>query len=206
MEAPAVVTGAVAFPGPIPVQRNTVRVRDLVNRAGGPLEGAVLARILLTRRVAADTVQVGDPSGTRRFVQNLTSRGILESTVDLTQGDGPYVEPGDVIQVPRVGGFVQVLGQVRRPGTYDYREGWRPRDYVDEAGGYAQQADTRQTRVTQGQQGTVVFANDIETLAPGDMIWVPEKPPGSFWQVLRDATFLITSAATLYLLVREATR
>jgi len=199
------VIGAVHFPGPLPVHRAELRVADVIRLAGGPIDGAVMQRVVLGRPFEPDTVQVSDPTSSRTFLERLSGYRFLEATVDLTVGPGPLVEPGDIISVPRASGFVQVLGQVKVPGFYDYNAEWDYSDYLEAAGGWAKQADKSQTRVTRGHHGQVVFASDVGAMAPGDILWVPEKRPGNFWVTMRDATTLVISAATLYLLIEQAT-
>lgn len=200
------VDGAVAHPGPVPVERGRQRVADVIALAGGVLPDASLQRVVLTRRFDPDSIRVGDPAAGRNFVAGLTAYSSREEVVDLTGGPGPLVMPGDVVSVPRRRGFVQVLGQVKHPGYYDHEEGWSPGEYIDAAGGYAKLADKGQTRVTRGNHGDVAFADDVEEVAPGDLLWVPERPPTSFWQTVRDVSGLVTSALTVYLLIREAQR
>jgi protein involved in polysaccharide export with SLBB domain len=198
------VQGAVRRAGPVPVRRGEMRVADVLELAGGPTGDAVLQRVTLSRPSESDTLQVIDPTSTRGFLERLTNQEMHEDVVDLTAGPGPLVAPGDVISVPRDGGLVQVMGQVKVPGFYDHVADWRPRDYIDAAGGWAKQADKSQTRVTRGARGQVVFADDLERVAPGDLIWVPEKPKGDFWGTVRDVTTLVISFATLYLLIDQA--
>lgn len=200
------VLGAVRQPGPVPLERGKSRALDLVALAGGPLDGALVERTVLARALGVDSVKVKDPTSRRSFMEDLTRMDALESIIDLSMSAGPLVEPGDIIWIPWDQGFVQVLGQVKRPGVYDHVDGWSSKDYIEAAGGYGKQADKKQTRVSKGQHGQAVFADDLDTLAPGDLLWVPEKPPGSLWETIRNATTVITSVATLYLLVREASR
>ena len=126
LEAPVTVLGAVLNPGPVPVKRNTVRVMDVINMAGGPREGAVLERAVLARPFTPDSIRVSDPTSRRSVAENLNTYRFLDTTVDLTASAGPLVEPGDVISLPLGTGFVQILGQVKRPGFYDYHAGWSP--------------------------------------------------------------------------------
>jgi protein involved in polysaccharide export with SLBB domain len=94
------------------------------------------------------------------------------------------------------------LGQVRSPGFYDYNEDWKPKDYIDAAGGYGKQADKDQVRISRGS-GDVLFADDVTTLAPGDLIWVPEHTRRSTWRLVRDVAAVTTTVVTIFLLFRE---
>ncbi len=205
-EASATVSGAVASPGPVPVDRGRTRVGDAVRAAGGLAAEAVAERIVLVRALPPDSTGLRSPTEARNYATALAVRARHETVVDLRRDDGPLVEPGDRIEVPRRLGWIELTGQVKRPGFYDYHEDWSVTDYVEAAGGFGRQARKSQTRVTRGAAGDVVFASDLEVLAPGDMVWVPEKPPGSFWQSVRDVTGLTSTVVTLFLLIREVTR
>ncbi|NNF06886.1 MAG: hypothetical protein HKN21_09000 [Candidatus Eisenbacteria bacterium] len=204
-EASVEVKGAVKFPGPHSVKRNDLRVADVVQLAGGALEDAVLSRVVLNRSFDPDSVRVTDPVAAKNYVANLTSYRSREVVVDLSHGEGPFVQPGDVISVPREGGFVHITGQVKVPGYYDHQPGWEPKDYIKAAGGFARLADKKGTRVTRGNHGDVLFAQDMKELAAGDMVWVPERPPISTWQLFKDLLSITTQALSVYLLVRETT-
>ena len=199
------VQGAVNFPGPVPIHPRQTRLQEALRLAGGLREDALSGRIIITRAFAADSILVPDPIGEKRFVEALTRQSRRESMADLTVGDNPVLEAGDIVTVPRWGGWVEVAGQVKRPGLFDYVPEWRARDYIEAAGGFARNADKSKTRVALGNAGDIQFASDVEGLAPGDMVWVPEKVGQSFWSIVKDVVAVTASAAALVVVVRSAT-
>jgi len=210
------VEGEVGFPGSYAVANDTTRLADFLERAGGLLPGAQASRILLMRRSLADTL----PPAARRLVpyptvvltmserEQLRARGedgFRAVVIDLTlMGDrGPVLEAGDRILVPRRGAFVEVGGRVRRPGFYTWRPGATAEDYVAEAGGWADRADKKQTRVATGPGDNFRTGKDVGSLEPGDQVWVPEKIPRSGWENLRDAVVIVGQLATVVLLIDQ---
>jgi hypothetical protein len=60
--------------------------------------------------------------------------------------------------------------------------------------------------VTLAATGRPVGASDTGTLHPGDIVWVPIREPGNAWGTIRDVLTTAAQVATIYLVVREATR
>lgn len=201
--ATATIRGAVKSPGQVPVVRGALSVGAAIRLAGGLLEGAVPERVILGRPFLPDSTQVVDPSPLRNYVQGLTAQRLHEVIVDLTRGDGPTVDPGDVITVPLMEGWVEVLGQVKHPGYYTFYPEWKTRDYIEAAGGFAKLADKSKSRISRGRFGDVGYVEDVERPAPGDLIWVPEKLAFNFWVFARDFFAVTSQAVALVLVLRE---
>jgi len=204
--ATATVRGAVQSPGKIPVVRGELTVADAIHLSGGFLENAVPERVILGRPFLPDSTQVVDPVPSRTFVQGLTAQRLHEVIVDLTRGDGPTVDPGDVITVPLMEGWIEVLGQVKHPGYYTFFPDWKTKDYIEAAGGFAKLADKGKSRISRGRFGDVGYVDDVDQPAPGDLIWVPEKIPFSFWVFARDFFSVTSQAIALTLVIREAVK
>ncbi len=198
------VRGAVQFPGPVPIISRRTRLSEAVRLAGGLLEDGLANRVIMTRVFAADSIRVPDPVGEKAFVEAITRQPRRESVVDMTAGLDPILETGDVITVPRWGGWIEVTGQVKNPGLYDYTSGWSARDYVNAAGGLGKNADPGKARLARGNSGDIQFAGDVQEMAPGDLLWIPEKTGKSFWQTFTEVISVAASAAALVLVVDAA--
>ena len=107
--------------------------------------------------------------------------------------------------VPEHPGIVQILGEVNRPGLVQYDKKKSLRDYLENAGGYTQDADKHNI--------TIIFANgDVRIkkrflqpkIGEGSTIIVhlrEELEPFSLNQFATSFSSIITSMATLYLLI-----
>jgi len=51
-----------------------------------------------------------------------------------------------------------------------------------------------------------VGTGEAGPLRAGDIVWIPAKPEKSTWAVLREVLTTAAEVATVYLVVREATR
>mgnify|MGYP001107038765 CR=1 FL=1 len=73
---------------------------------------------------------------------------------NLVEGDETedlLLRHGDLITVPTARDFISVLGMVSSPGNIPYAPGWAPRDYLTQAGGFAEKAAKGDTRVIRAE-------------------------------------------------------
>ena len=199
----ASVYGEVERPGAYPFVLGRDRLSDLVRWAGGFREHANQEGLYLTRISDA----TDDDPGFQRLAR--LSRADMTETeyatfetklserrnvfrVDFSRiasgGDDvdPLLENGDLLRVDRVLQSVRVEGQVRRPGFIEYRPGRTVSDYVDLAGGFTSRASRSKIRVSRAQTGQVFPAHSVQTIQPGDFLWVPEVKDVDAWQLLKD--------------------
>lgn len=81
---------------------------------------------------------------------------------------------GDIVEVPRQSEVVQVLGAVQSPGPVFYVQGYRPRDYIERAGGGAPDSDFDRAVVIR-VSGTVQPLDRTKDVNPGDVIVIASK-------------------------------
>lgn len=208
-----VVSGEVLLPGPYAIQTRDERLTDLIERAGGLTPEAYPAGLQLWRVTIdgeADTLTaaeiagrteeltpeeverlraeggVREVPGTARIVRRRTRVGV-DFLNALREPNGPnnvLVEPNDSIYVPHEINTIDVLGAVGVETSVLYREGKGLGYYIDQAGGYAQNADKSRTRVryANGEVQTrgskfLFFGGGVPDPDPGSVITVPSKPP-----------------------------
>ncbi|MGQ9604171.1 MAG: SLBB domain-containing protein [bacterium] len=214
------IVGEVRYPGIYVIEEGIETITDLIKRAGGFTDRASLAEARLIRGIyQARSFPVESEVGVYKDLQDgLTGRerdllGVLSRepkgriVVDLEKtfasGDPRFdikLCRSDRIEIPRVSNLVRVSGQVETPGLLSFRKGFRFRDYIELAGGYASGADKRATRVIRATGGQQVKPGSVE-IQPGDIIWVPRKPERSGWEIAKDVINVVTQLATIYLVV-----
>lgn len=162
------VTGAVHLPGSYPATAVT-RVSELVEMAGGVLEGASLRRVELLR---GDEPVYVDLAG-------FALGGRLDRN--------PTVTDGEVVRVPVRVHTVYVSGAVENPGAYDPLPGERLSSLIDALGGLAGNVDSTAvlrssfTTPTETVETTFAFvpgggdAHD-PVVADGDRFFFRERP------------------------------
>ncbi len=168
--------GAVGKPGPVDYDPR-LRLLDYVALAGGPAAGADLSRVMIT---------------------SLKGSEVTKTTVDMSPGkaaQGPAssleLKPGDTLWIGKALP-VSVVGEVVRPGSFDYQQGLRLSDYLGMAGGPTDHAAVQKV-VLKSAQGIAATTRTIDcthtlskpetagtnpVLSPGDVVTVPAKLVG----------------------------
>ena len=171
------LTGEVKIPGIYTIQKKWENLDDILIRAGGFTSKAFQSGIQLYR--------------------NHKQVALKDFEIVLLDGDS--------LMVPEHPGVVQILGGVNRPGLVQYDKKKSLRDYLENAGGYTQNADKHNI--------TIIFANgDVRIkkwflqpkIGEGATIIVhlkEELEPFSLNQFATSFSSIITAMATLYLLI-----
>lgn len=184
------ITGEVRFPGPYALTRKDERVSDLVRRAGGLLPtayadgGRFVRKLEQAGRVALRLPDALDNPGSRQ---------------DVT------LQPGDSLDVPEFNPVVRVIGAVTSPTAVLWQRG-RPLDYyIDNAGGYARDADkglvsVRYADGTARTKSRFLFFSSAPAPGPGSTVFVPEKPERevvNFAPIFAALAQVLAAAATI---------
>ncbi len=149
----------------------------------------------------------GDPtlalSSISRLITNLENiepigRVVTEFDLDLLQKSPEkdlLLEPGDRIFIPERSSTITVSGQVLSPTSFSFNPTYRVKNYIELAGGYSEEADSKRT--------LVIYPNGIATrvrnwpnspdLAPGTTLVVPRDPNPFDWLVFSQVLFPIIS-------------
>jgi protein involved in polysaccharide export with SLBB domain len=115
----------------------------------------------------------------------------------------PILITGDMVVVDVQSATVRVDGEVVRPGLIQYNSKLTARDYVERAGGYSERAETGKVLVTRRVTGQTIRANDVDHVAPGDMIWVPERPEVTMWEHFLQLVMVGAQVATIVIVFRR---
>ncbi len=216
------VEGEVVYPGQYPINEGETRISDVIRRAGGATEEAFLKEATLVRREAIrledkeferlKTVPAADMTRDEYEYFKLRSRenrGLMvvdfhELLVGGDRSQDLHLRHGDLISIPKIRGFVSVLGMVAAPGNVIFEEGLTGQDYLRRAGGFAENADRRRTRVIRAASGEWVSLKEADRIQAGDTIWVPEKRDRDYWTFFRDFIQVTTQIVTIYLVVDTA--
>jgi protein involved in polysaccharide export with SLBB domain len=217
------VRGEVKYPGPYAIADGEERLGPFLERAGGLTDWADGSAIRIEREASAavrDTAffrlareQEGlIPASEQDYLVTLAreNRAVSLSAASWIRKGSDWRDivllDGDRVLVPRRSLTVMVQGEVKAPGHVPFEAGRSVSDYIGAAGGATGRANRARIRVTLAATGRAVGAGDVAALQAGDAIWVPAREPRSSWGVLRDVLTTAAQAATIYLVVREATR
>jgi polysaccharide biosynthesis/export protein len=187
------VTGEVMSPGEYELDSRHTRISDVIQRAGGVTAEAYAEGFAITRD---NMVVAGDLTAALR---NPASRGNI------------LLQPGDSLHVPRYDATVNVTGAVllQAKVLYDGRRSLL--DYIERAGGFADNANQRRVVVTYANGERQVTSRTfgfrrMPKVEPGSTIFVPALTPsemqGINWgQVITSTTAIMSAFATLYIAI-----
>jgi protein involved in polysaccharide export with SLBB domain len=216
----ASILGEVISPGVYPLTPGRSKLSDLVRAAGGFQPRADLSAIRVYRpRLGASEADPELDRLSRLSRNELTSSEYEILRTRLTQRRADFrvdwnrlarvpetdvlLADGDVVRVDATVATVRVEGQVRRPGLLRYDPGASINRYVQDAGGFSARAARSQTLVTRAVTGQTLPAREVGSIAPGDLIWVPERPDRTLWQNLGTLIAVAAQVATVVIAVRR---
>ncbi len=186
------VSGEVLFSGNYALSRKNERLTDLIAKAGGVTPDAYVKGARLVRRMTpeelrrkedalrmAQTGGSGDSISVKKLdLSDTYSVGIdLEKALRNPGSDSDMVlREGDVLFVPEYISTVKINGAVMYPNTVLYKKGGNLRYYINQAGGFGNNAKKRRVYVVY-MNGTVsrVRSGSIKAIEPGCEIIVPSK-------------------------------
>lgn len=210
------IEGWVKYPGYYKIVEDRTTLMDVINETGGFLKDASLVDASLWRSLG--TVE-NDPEYDR--LKDIQRKDMTDDEYDYfkaksrqrkgkvvvdfiqlfqnnDQRENVILKKGDVINVPEAKNYIIMLGQVINPGNIIYQKNLKVKDYIELAGGYGWRAETGDVRVIRANSGEWVYASDIDSLNPGDSIWVPEEPPApKFWTVFTNVLQVIGQLAAV---------
>ncbi len=210
------VEGWVKYPGYYKIVQNKTTLYDIINEAGGFLKNASLTDAVLNRRTGAvgrdaefnrlKTMQPSEMSDDEYAYFKAKSRQQKGRVVvdfyklfelhDLSEN--VILKKDDSVYIPEAKNYITMLGQVVNPGNIIYEKELKVKDYLKIAGGFGWRAETGDVRVIRANSGEWIDADKVDSLYPGDTIWVPEKPaPAKFWNVFTTALQIVGQVASI---------
>ena len=184
------VNGEITFRGSYSMTKKNQRLSDLVQAAGGVLEGGDIRGARLIRTMSDDEI-----ARVRQVIkiarQNADSKDSIaleKLALQTTYSVGIHLDEalahpgctqdieltnGDSLVIPRFNHTVRISGDVLAPNTVAFEEGKKYKYYVQQAGGYGLRARKSHTYIVY-QNGTIAKASKGK-IEPGCEVVVPSK-------------------------------
>ncbi|NWF49566.1 MAG: SLBB domain-containing protein [Ignavibacteriaceae bacterium] len=210
------IKGYVNYPGYYKIVDKKTTLSQIINEAGGFRENASLIEASLTRTVGSE---IYDPEFERlklipradmtddeydylkaksRQRKGKVIINFEDLFINKNKEEDIILQRGDVIVIPEKKNYVTLLGQVLNPGDIEFKPGLKVEDYIRLAGGFGWRALDDEVRVIKARSGEWVYADEVEELSPGDIIWIPEDPPGpKFWDVFTTSLQIAGQVASI---------
>jgi len=217
------VLGEVICPGFYAIDPDSTYLSQILEKTGGFTPLASLAEAEMTRftdKEIADReferlqlMEISDMSDLEYEYFKVKSREKpgrvavnFQELYDQKNENDIKLRNGDVINIPRVSEVVNVSGEVANPGLLGYNPEYKFQDYIELAGGFSFRANKGKIRIIKGTTGEWKKAKNDTLLRPGDTILVPEKKKRNYINTIKDIMAFSANAATVYLVVREASK
>jgi len=225
------VSGEIKYPSTYTILEEGEKLSSFIQRAGGFTKFAYTDGIYIKRRNEFATRQSDSTSAkvdslNMKVNQNfvIVNKNILNYFSEripifwdkiLNDKSSTYdviVEPGDEIVVSNDNRMVQVIGEVGLPRNVPYKPGESLDYYIMQAGHFTSKAAEGKEIVLKpnGSKWTPsgFFLIPDDEIPSGSVIIVPGevKETISTWPVVRDIVSVVSSAAVLYLTIKNATK
>ena len=210
------INGEVNYPGTYVVEKNVVRLSDIVSKAQGfnkdaYVKGAKLVRTLTKEEferleVAKEIAkkQVVDSTAIEEMVigESYTVAIDLQAAVENPGTVADVVlREGDVITVPKYNSTVKISGSVLYPNVVSFVLGADWRYYVSNAGGVTQEGIKKKAYMVHMNGSVAVRGKKGFDVQPGTEIVVPAKEMKEAGQSLAAIMGIATSTASLAAMV-----
>ena len=218
-----IVDGQIKFPGEYPIVSGKTTLSEVITQAGGFTDEANLPESRFLRRYSSATADLEYERLRRMQRWEMTdeeydyfkSRSRMSSgkiTIDFVKLFNDHamqndvtLQHGDQIFIPIKRDFVQVSGAVSVPGYVKLEPGGDVQYYIQLAGGFKFDANTKKIRIIKAKTGQRFKPTKNIILEGGDIIHVPEKVPVEKWQTAKDTALLFANIATVIILARQLT-
>lgn len=209
------IAGEVEFEGDYALNVRNERLSDVIEKAGGLTEFAYIDGARLERQMTPEEYKqalelmamvksnnqisgndsIVVPTVSRTYSVGINLKEIMENPHSAID---PVLQEGDVIVVPQYMNTVSVSGSVRKPNSVVYDPKMKLKDYINEAGGYAERARKSGTFILYPnghikELGRNAKAKDI---VGGSKIIVPQKGR-SQWNIGTTLSTVTTSVSML---------
>ena len=112
------------------------------------------------------------------------------------------ISKDDIIHIPEVQDFIEIVGGVKHPGRYPHYEGFKIEEYIKKAGGKTKRASRKKYVIKSGTGQRLPYVSQT-IINKGDVIFVPEKEEVNSWQLFKDILSTAGSIGTLIILIQN---
>lgn len=210
------VEGEVNYPGTYVIEKNIVRLSDIVGRAQGVNGDAYVKGAKLTRTLTEEEVERLEVAMKIAKQQATDSTALEEMTIGesfsiaidlekaLANPGSVYdvvLRDGDVIDVPKLNSTVKISGAVLYPNTvaYEPNKGWSY--YLSNAGGTTPIGVKRKAYMVHMNGSVATRGNKNFKVQPGTEIIIPAKDRSTQGQSLSSILGVASTTASLAAMV-----
>lgn len=210
------VQGEVNYPGEYVVEKNVVRLSDIINRAQGFNKDAYVKGAKLTRTLTKEEFErlsVAKEIAKKQvedslYVEEMVIGESYTVAIDLEKAMANpgsvadvVLRTGDVISVPQYNSTVKISGAVLYPNVVAYEPGKSWDYYISNAGGVTDQGKKGRTYMVHMNGSVASKGKQGFEVQPGTEIIVPTKDAKGKGENLASIIGIATSTASLAAMV-----
>ena len=211
------ITGEVKYPGTYSIDYGSTTIRDILDRSGGYTDKADKSKLYINNKSIAmipdyeqERILFIDENS-RSYEEKayikarfITSKGMIKTTsMDQLENLLNYrISKDDIIHIPEVQNFIEIVGGVKHPGRYPHYEGLKIGEYINNAGGKTKKASRKKYVIKSGTGQRLPYVSQT-IINKGDVIFIPEKEEVNFWQLFKDILSTAGSIGTLIILIQN---
>ena len=211
------ITGEVKYPGTYSIDYGSTTIRDILDRSGGYTDKADKSKLYINNQSIAmipdyeqERILFIDENS-RSYEEKayikarfITSKGMIKTTsMDQLKDLLNYrISKDDIIHIPEVQDFIEIVGGVKHPGRYPHYEGFKIEEYIKKAGGKTKRASRKKYVIKSGTGQRLPYVSQT-IINKGDVIFVPEKEEVNSWQLFKDILSTAGSIGTLIILIQN---
>jgi protein involved in polysaccharide export with SLBB domain len=177
------IRGEVLYPGIYELRENDT-IMNVIYAAGGFTQDADLRKVYIQR----------NENGKNKIIPI----DVLRIIVEKNNNENVYIKNGDIVVIPSIPKFVNVAGEVRKPGAYSYFPGASIYYYIGLAGGITEKADEKEAYIVK-MNGEIIKQKNY-LIEQGDTIVIPCK--FSIFDYLLPAINIVTGIATILVIFK----
>ena len=217
------IAGEVEYPGVYAIEEGITTLTELVGRAGGLTDKALLRnakiirrKILLDdkefdrlRRMTVDEMNDLEQS----YFRLRTREDIRVVACDFEKlfvqnqlSEDVFLRDKDMILIPERSKIVFVSGGVISPGNVVYDQKWTYREYITAVGGFNKRAKKGDVKIIKGKTGVWLDADNDVDIEEGDIIFVPEKKERDWWEIFREGLLVTSQIATIFFIISNVSK
>jgi len=205
--------GEVVHPGVYSIIEGVTTIRDIIQLAGGYTNYADLEKIILSagKRLKGSSLKEDELSiqdleknnNDDKFydyidksfkVKGYDKERIVSSTNEVYTNKILNYElfDGNIIQIPKINPFIEIVGAVKYPGQYPHNKSYSIDQYIADAGGITER-DTKNIYIIKAYTGQRINYNQINRIESGDIIYLVDKINYDKRTIRSDKTIIINT-------------
>ena len=122
-------------------------------------------------------------------------------SVLINKNTNYQVSAGDIVIIENIVDYVEIIGGIRKPGTYKYNSEFDINNYITQAGSFSQSAKNKNIYIINQENGVRNKVNISYLPQPGDIIFIEEKVGFKSWERFSESIKLAGTLSTMSLVI-----